>query len=920
MKIIKPQRLSVLTKSYTYEGKFYFTVNAMAYFAFDQPKRLLSEVSMWKFAAAALGKDAVLDAAMPKMFSEFLVYGKCFAPQGRAVSAASVTVKMAGREKTLAVTGHRRWRKLGPVQTITAPEPFTEMEVSYANAFGGADFTRNPLGKGMPVADEQLPRWLPNIENPLKPVVFADDRPEPAGFAPLDFTWPQRFSKAGTYDEKWLKTRFPGYAADMDWTIFNTAPKDQWLADFLVGDEAFEISGMHSAKPRLACSLPGCKARCFVTRKNDPALALHEIPMRAETLLLFPNAERAVLMFRGVIESDTDDGSDLAHLLVAAENMGQPKPRAHYADVLTLRLDKKNGAMHTLLDAPLLPDMPASNQSTDASEPDTDRQTLLSTPKGLLRKNATRGAQKQLDTAKQKIVTLRDELIATNARYGLAPPDLSAIEAALAVTIPPDEPPPRLEELPAVREKMEKLAAEMKIKTAQMKKEAEDRARALCKEAKVDYDDMLQAAMRDAGGPPKPMADNVMTQMLEARQQLSAQGKTDLDLEKKLADPALKTKLAAADAAMLKMYKDSAHLFPPAPNREGEEAVRLKNELVAAFARGEKFSGKDFTGADFSGLALPGIDFSNALLDGVNFQNTDLSGANLNGCVLARGNFKGARLADAQCVAANLGFATLSGVDARGADFSRARLAGADLSGANFGKTNLTGADLMGAKLVGADFCFANAAEIRFLQIDLKATEFDPALLDGAPDLHMQGIKFVGANLTKAQFFSCQLDGADFSGATLDKALFLTAKGERVNFSRASLVNTRAVKDCKFVRADFTASNLESSNWRATDLSFSLFIAAKLKNADLSECTLSSCDFKNTQAANLQLVKADISGSDFSGANLLQSNLQKANMVGTVFLGASLYQADLLGVKRNAQTVFEQTNLKKTLLQGAIDL
>jgi hypothetical protein len=46
VKIIKPQRLSVLTKSYLYEGKFYFAVNVMAYVAFAQPKRLLSEVDV----------------------------------------------------------------------------------------------------------------------------------------------------------------------------------------------------------------------------------------------------------------------------------------------------------------------------------------------------------------------------------------------------------------------------------------------------------------------------------------------------------------------------------------------------------------------------------------------------------------------------------------------------------------------------------------------------------------------------------------------------------------------------------------------------------------------------------------------------------------------------------------------------------
>jgi uncharacterized protein YjbI with pentapeptide repeats len=875
---------------------------------------------MWKFTAAALGKDAVLDAAMPKKHGEFLVYGKCFAPQGKAVSAAKVTVKVAGREKTLAVTGHRRWRKLGAVQSISEPEPFTEMEVNYANAFGGTDFAKNPLGKGMPLADEGQPRNLPNIEAPSNPVVFADDRPEPAGFAALDFTWPQRFSKAGTYDEKWLKTRFPGYAADMDWTIFNTAPADQWLDKYFVGNEGFEVSGMHPTKQSLKSTLPDCTARCFITFKQDPASKLCDVPMRAETLLLFPNAERAVVMYRGVVEIETDDASDIAQLLVAAENGGSPKPLSHYDEIFKLRMDKKNGAIHSLLDDPLLPDMPASDQAADAVEPDVDRQILLSTPKGLLRKNMMKGAQKQLDAAKQKILKLRDELIANNAQYGLPPPDLTEIEAALAVTIPPEAPPPKLEELPAYKQEMEKLAEETRLKTAEVKQEAEDRARALCKEAKVDYDDLKKKALHDAAGPPKPMANTVMTQLKEAQQQLKAQGRVDPVIEKQLSDPDFRARLTAADATVLKMYKDNAHLFPAVPSLEGIEAVTLKNTLLADFAKGEKFIGRDFTGADFSSLDLAGIDFSDALLDGVNFQNTNLSNSKLNGAVLTRGNFIGAKLAGASCVGANLGFATLSGVNAVAADFSKAILAGADLSACNFSKAILTGADLLGARMVCADFSFVQAAETKFIQVDLKATEFDSALMDGPANLPMESVRFVGANLTKALFFACQMDDADFTGATLDQAVFLTAIGERVNFSSASLINTRVVKDSRLPRANFTEANLETSNWRSTDLSYSVFVSAKLKNADLSECRLPSCDFKNTQAVNLQLVKADISGADFSGSNLLQANLQKANICGTLFVDASLYQADLLGVKRNSQTVFQRTNLKKTLLQGALDL
>ena len=89
---------------------------------------------------------------------------------------------------------------------------------------------------------------LPNIEHHDKLIRSQKDRPTPAGFAPYDVAWPQRMSKAGTHDKKWLKTRFPGFAEDMDWTMFNAAPDDQQNPGYFSGDEAFVLENMHPGK------------------------------------------------------------------------------------------------------------------------------------------------------------------------------------------------------------------------------------------------------------------------------------------------------------------------------------------------------------------------------------------------------------------------------------------------------------------------------------------------------------------------------------------------------------------------------------------------------------------------------------------------------------------------------------------------
>lgn len=913
MRVIKPQRLSLLTRTYEYEGKCYLAANIMAFFSFDQPQRLLSEQSMWKFVAEALGKDALLDMGLPKQRGEFLIHGKCFAPRGRPVTQAKVTAKVGGLEKSLVVTGNRVWRKRGAISVASEPEPFTAMDLNYANAFGGEGFAQNPLGKGMPPKDTALPHFLPNIDSFHQPVVFLDDRPHPASFAPLDFTWPQRFSKAGTHDEAWLQTRFPGFAADMDWSIFNTAQPDQILPAYFAGAEAFEVQGMHPEQPTVRGTLPGCAMRCFVTQKSDPTLVLREVTTRAETLVLFPGAERAVLIYRGVTEISTDDGADIAHILIGSEDIGAAKPIAHYQTVLHQRLERKDGAIACLIDEPLLHAIPDSTSDGDAS--DADAMDILVRPKGLLRKNLLRKSEQMLADVQVKLRKAREELIASCAAAGLPAPDLTDIDKALAQTIPPDPPAPRLEELPALREKLEKMLAEGKAEALVKQAEAEVTLRQTCVEQKLDYDKLLADARRESAGPPKPIAKKTLDELRTTAAQLQAQGHPSAELDAKLADTKLQEQLSQADVAAMNAYRQFVHVYPPVGALEGEAAQSVRQDVLAAMGRGEKFCGRDFSGADFSGLKLVGCDFSDALMEGVNFSAADLTGSNFSKAVLARAIFTNATLSKTNFTEANLGFCHLRGVNASEANFTGAKLAGADLTGVNFRGTDLTMADLMGAKLVGADFSGANAAEIKFIEVNLLANEASAADMDGSPELPMHAIKFVGTKLNKAVFLNCRLDGADFTGACLDQATFLTAVGNQINFSGASLKCFCVVKDSKLQGANFSGADMEKANFRGSDLNLSVFEKANLTNSDLSECVLTNADFKLADAPNIQLVKANLVGADFSGANLQQANLQKANMVGTLFWRCNLFGADFLRCKYDGTTVFEGANRGKTLLR-----
>jgi hypothetical protein len=329
MKIFKPLNQSLLYKSFEADRSFYLCTAVISFFSFESSPVLLSDPDLWKFLSPELGKDAILDMCMPKPRGEVLVTGRCYASEGKD-SAGEVSLKTGPIDKTLYVFGDRFWQYENPlIQSISDPLHFTEIDISYDNAFGGPEFEKNPLGKGaapVEIDTGELIQPLPNIEMPETLIGSPDDRPDPAGFGPIDLTWPQRMEKVGTYDQKWLEELFPGLAADMDPTFFNVAPEDQWSDGFFNGDELFEIKGMHPEKKILSSKLPGIKSRCFINQKTEEGEVFKEIKTNLDTVWLFPHAERGIIIWRGVTEIQTDDAEDILHMLVAYERVkDEPK-------------------------------------------------------------------------------------------------------------------------------------------------------------------------------------------------------------------------------------------------------------------------------------------------------------------------------------------------------------------------------------------------------------------------------------------------------------------------------------------------------------------------------------------------------------------------------------------------------------------
>ena len=350
MKVVKDPAHGLLLNYFGLDGRFYLSVTIMTFFDFGNPDQPLKEQELWPFVQGELGKETVFDPAMPKPKGEALVWGRCFASHGRPVPASQVHFRLGPIDRTLYVFGDRFWKRTITGMTITDPVPFVEMPVAYELAFGGAGYEGNPLGRGMGVVrtasgDEVYP--LPNIEDPRCLIASPSDRPEPAGFGPLDATLPRRSKKLGTYDGKWLEERWPFYPEDMDWTYFNAAPEDQQMEIFFRGDEKFSITNMHREKPVIESRLPSLRLRLFAEQamdvdKPEGERIFREIHTHIDTVWLFPHKERGVVIHRGSVKTADDEALDVLHLFVATEDPSrEAKSLEEFREELKKRLDRK---------------------------------------------------------------------------------------------------------------------------------------------------------------------------------------------------------------------------------------------------------------------------------------------------------------------------------------------------------------------------------------------------------------------------------------------------------------------------------------------------------------------------------------------------------------------------------------------------
>ena len=738
------------------------------------------------------------DFADWKPRAEVLLRGTCHTPFGKPLPECPVRFSVGAWSKLLRVAGRRFWSDDKPGAVMSETAPFTKMPVDYAHAFGGPEYSANPVGLG------HASRELPNVEHAGAVIRARRDAPVPAGFGPLNPAWPQRAPKVGKeYGPRWKKERSPYYAEDFDWTYFNAAPADQQLDGYLRGDERLVFQNLHPSEQVFETALPSLRIRAFV---KDVKQRFREVPMSLDTLFADLDEGKLYLTWRGLDAIETDDKKDVQWALVASESLRDaPLPEAHYRERLEAfaadPLDIKTRVPGEMLAQ--FEEMKARQKLRDEGQPVSQHDAPPPDPM----------------TANLR--TLLDKL-------PVALPNAKELEAKVAA---------------AVASAMAKAPPQVDMK-AQIAKVANDAAQAMAKPRVPAF------PLRPGGPPPAWAAKSLQKAFDQAAQmkKLAASGKLP---KESLAE------LDKMDAQMEAMKNEP--FFQAILNRPAYQDPGPGKDLYGQDYEGRDLRGLDLRAAILKDANLAGANLAGANLDGAIFCGADLTGADLTGADLTLANFTSVLAPGAIFRDTTLNRAFLQKADLTGAVFGGARgdftfFPEANLTGADCRGLSLLRGFAKGAVLVDADFSEASLVRCLFLEVNATRAIFARALLTrtsfGKSNLTLANL--TGARGERTVWLQSKLHDADFTRAILPRAQFMEASALRARFRRAILTESRCYR-ASFEEADFTESQLFGMDFSKCALGHARFTGACLYDAKFRQASGTGCDFTGANLKRAQM-------------------------------------------------------------------
>ena len=809
-------------------------------------------------AMQALPSGCRLDVGIPKQEAEWLLAG-VVTPRAREGAVVEIRV------------GRSRRRFLVAASPDGSPVPLLWEKTAF-------DPEGNPLGgKNPQISDPALPHGAPACPLPLG-------------------AWPCRMKNMGTYDARWLKTRWPGLPDDADWRFFNEAQPQQRLPDGLRGDEEILLAGFFDDAPERRFRLPGARLRFEVLRREDNVWKEHAA--RMDTLWLFPGQNTALLYWHALVPCADEAASDIAavRLHLSPDTLETVPPPAPAADAVT--------AVGQTTDAPA-PGMgaavaaaagmtaaaAAATSAATAGASDSDREPAAAsaeTPSSPTQETASSPTTPTPAPAVSDTPTFSPAALSATMREVLTE-DLPEINAALEEAGLPPLSPEQIEEtqrhIDALTAKLAEVEAtppppplEEQLRQAGV---PEDRIAAVNAALELELPDPTQHADSASWQAASDAFLARFSALLQPDEGLRASMSRTLQLlgpdgEKQL--KALAGDMADSPQALLQragMRPDNAErlltMLEQAPDDPDElDAYARELEMAAGFSPDSisghlqryrdalrELEGESPAAPESSSPKAPEESGTTAASDAPPATAT----ASEEQPPQSEGNaaeVEAATTDTATDSAAPLSRAAVMALLASGASLAGAVLAGADLSGLRFDKQHLAGTDFSGANLRGASFVDADLSEASLEGADASDAVFLRARLDKA---RLRQLRAADADFTGATLAGADARGADFSGAT-----FQESQAADLHAADAVFANAR-LRDADFSGADLSGARLTGTDMHALKLD-----RARLSGANLADASLNN----GTRAPGADFSGAALGGSVWSGVAAPQAVFQRA--------------------------------------------
>ncbi|WP_144640174.1 DUF2169 domain-containing protein [Bordetella genomosp. 13] len=854
MKVIKPNRLSGLTRPYRYLKQDHLAITAYAMVDFSAGFCLVDEQQLWGLfgeeSAQVFGAEA-LDFGIPKPRPEIILnaygFGR-YAIDGRT----AVSVSVNNVRKDLWVTGDRYWSDGRP----STPLPFERMPICWKNAFGGEGFLENSQGKGYgkTVVDGIPVRFLPNIEDPASPVVLEGQRYAPAGYAAIPIEYPGRNRMMGTYDENWRVNEFPGFARDIDWEYFNQSPPGQRLNDLRAGD-AITFTHLHPEKPHLSTTIPPLVAKAFIKRADRPEQEsgfLEAVSLRLTTYWAFPHLEKAILIFQGAAPIDEDDASDISHVLYAAEHADAPRAPSYYEAIFHQRVDPKTGGLHALLDAELVD----SRFMRTLARDEIELSPLL----------------------RNKLVKLEKEMGPSLSRVqaGETPARAAEIQAELAW----------LEKSRSGKITRDDLIEDMLKRQSSQKDTLRDARRQL-------RESLKELAAKSDDVPPS-MKEERAAFLRESRQSLLASLRESAESRTVPSVAGVADSSAAQDTLRQLRLKQAAQFEALLDRAPGATPAR------------RDYSGRPRTLHRIFGLqqrvveALPpgceGYDLRDFVAAGASYAGWDVSGLTLRDSRISGCDFGRSRMV---C-----------------GDFERVVFTGCDFSSVDWSLAHFTQCQFIDCRLPDVVSDKARFDGCHFLRCDLAQWMHFRITMQGCVFDQCRFVNFcyMRARLRRLEFKDCHFlrhafiktTLADFSMACchIDSMAFAEMRpmvGFRVSQCQASKVSIApgsAIQDFEISHSTFSASG-----FRKVDFSAGRIVASDLGHCDFSESRLRDVSLDGSFFKRSLFVRTDLSQARITNSDFSEAQMKSADLAGTHMRHVSFFSADLAMIRIDETTI-----------------